>query len=97
MQKLLLPLILSCILCLPVSGFLYGFVKCPDCSFSLGGILGRFFIGAVHAVLAVLQMGVIWDNEGGTSSTNIWPLTIGVFVVLFIVIFWRMNRNSLKR
>lgn len=79
--------LLGFLLCLPVSGFIYGFIKCSDCGNGVSSILGRTFIGLVHIFLNIVTLGKPYDTEGGTSSTNIRIYVFITFVMLTTLIY----------
>jgi|GEM_PF-2688596 len=71
-KDLKISALLGLLLCLPVSGFVYGFIKCSDWGIGVSSVLGRVFIGAAHIFLNIITLGKLYDNEGGISSTNIY-------------------------
>jgi hypothetical protein len=94
------PLILSGILGLvfsfPVTGFIYGVFACKDCGNGASGIIGRAFIGLVEAVLTTITFGAPWDNEGGSTSTNLRVYVLITFLILSIL-FYLKQRAKQKR
>lgn len=91
-----IPLALSAILCLPVTGFIYGFFACTGCGSGISGLLGRVFIGIIAVFNTVFTLGAPYDNEGGTSSTNIRPYVLLTFVLLFLLFFVLQSYKSYK-
>ena len=85
---------------LPVTGFVYGFLVCKDCGEGISGILGRIFIGFVELILTTVTLGKPYDNEGGTSSTNLRLYVILAFIVITFFMYQILNRiqkNKINR
>lgn len=84
----------------PVTGFTYGFFVCKDCGEGISGILGRIFIGFVELVITTVTLGKPFDNEGGTSSTNLRLYVILTFIVLTFLMYQILNciqKNKIKQ
>lgn len=80
----------------PVTGFVYGFLVCKDCGEGISGILGRIFIGFVELILTTVTLGKPYDNEGGTSSTNLRLYVILAFIVITFFMYLILNRIQKK-
>ena len=92
--RLQLSAICALLACLPATGFVYGLVIC-DCGHGiLGQTLGRVFVGFIEALDTVGTLGKPWDNEGGTSSTNIRPFVALAFLLIMATIYWRLGRRK---
>jgi hypothetical protein len=74
---------------LVLTGFFYGFFACHDCGWGAGGWPGRLWVGFVHVVLTVITFGRPWTNEGGSSSTDLQPVILVVFLVITYFIYRR--------
>lgn len=88
--------ILGILLSFPVTGFIYGFYSCEDYNNGITSLLGRIFTGFVEAILTTITLGAPWNNEGGTSSTN---LRFYVFLsALFITfLFFKIQKRKENR
>lgn len=80
----------------PVTGFIYGFLVCKDCGEGVSGILGRIFIGFVELILTTVTLGKPYDNEGGTSSTNLRLYVLFTFIVITFFMYLILNRIQKK-
>lgn len=95
--KLLLSSIFALFACLPATGFVYGLVIC-DCGHDIfGQTLGRVFVGFVEAFLTSITLGKPWNNEGGTSSTNIRPFVVLGFSLIATTIYFLLGRSGKKK
>jgi uncharacterized membrane protein YeaQ/YmgE (transglycosylase-associated protein family) len=92
---LLLPLI-GVLLSFPLTGFIYGFSICKDCREGIGGIFGRILIGFVEAILTTITLGAQWDNEGGTTSTNLRFYVFLTALIITLILFLIRKRNQKK-
>lgn len=91
--RLLLSSIFALFVCLPATGFVYGLVIC-DCGHDIfGQTLGRVFVGFVEAFITSITLGKPWDNEGGTTSTNIRPFVALGFFLIAITIYFLLGRS----
>jgi len=91
--RLLLSSIFALFACLPATGFVYGLVVC-DCGHTFfGETLGRVFVGFVEAFITSITLGKPWDNEGGTSSTNIRPFVVLGFFLIATMIYLLLGRS----
>lgn len=77
---------------LPVTGFVYGFFACIDCGNGILGFFGRVFTGIVGAFLTIITLGKPWNNEGGTSNTNLRLYALLTFIIITLLIFLILNR-----
>lgn len=95
--RLLLSSIITLFVCLPATGFVYGLIVC-DCDHTLfGETLGRVFVGFVEALVTSITLGKPWDNEGGTSSTNIRPFVLLGFFLIATMIYLLLGRSRKKK
>ncbi|UTN03060.1 hypothetical protein L0669_17185 [Flavobacterium bizetiae] len=88
--------IIGVLLSFPVTGFIYGFSSCKDCGEGISGIFGRIFIGFVEAILTTITLGAPWDNEGGTTSTNLRFYVFLAALIFTLMIFFIRKRNQNK-
>ena len=95
-NKLMTSFFVGTISCLPISGFIYGFFACSDCGSGLSGISGRVFIGILHIFLNIITLGAPYDNEGGTSSTNIRHFVILTLILITIISYLISVNKSIK-
>ncbi|SCX19231.1 hypothetical protein [Flavobacterium saliperosum] len=84
------------LLSFPITGFIYGFIICEDCGDGFSGILGRLFIGLVESILTTITFGAPWDNEGGTSSTNLRFFVFLTFTIITLLIYFIRKRKNKK-
>jgi hypothetical protein len=77
-----------------ITGFIYGFIACFDCGWSLEGMLWRSWIGIMNTFLTVITLGKPWTNEGGSSSVNLQPYVLLVCVLISYLIYRRMQRSK---
>jgi hypothetical protein len=95
--RLLLSSIFGLIICLPATGFVYGLVVC-DCGHDFfGQTLGRVFVGFVEAFVTSITLGKPWNNEGGTSSTNIRLFVVLGFFLIATTIYFLLGRSRKKK
>lgn len=89
--NVVLSVLIALVACLPATGFVYGMATCKDCGGSIfGQTLGRIFIGLVGAVLTSITFGKPWDNEAGTTSTNLRIYVVLAFLLIAAgIYFWR--------
>jgi hypothetical protein len=83
-------------ICVPVGGFVFGFVHCTGCE----GIWGRVFIGVVFAVLTTFTLGFPPKNEGGVGEPyNVWPyiILLALMTLGFLSAFTRLRNRSESR
>jgi hypothetical protein len=98
-QNLIISSGIGLLFSFPVTGFVYGFLVCKDCGEGISGILGRIFIGLVELILTTITLGKPYDNEGGTSITNLRLYIILTFVVITLFMYQILNRiqkNKIK-
>lgn len=88
--------IIGVLLSFPLTGFIYGFSTCKDCGEGIGGILGRILIGFVEAILTTITLGAPWDNEGGTTSTNLRFYVFLTALIITLILFLIRKRNQKK-
>lgn len=84
------------ILCLPVTGFIYGFISCIDCRKGIGGFLGRIFIGLIGILNTVITLGRPWETEAGTDFTDIRLWVLLTFALLTVGIYLLTTRHKRK-
>lgn len=99
-QNLVIPSLIGLLLSLPVTGFIYGFFACTDCGDGFSGFWGRIFIGIVETFLTIFTLGKPWNNEGGTSSTNLRLYVLLTAIVISILVFFirtRLDKRKLSR
>jgi hypothetical protein len=82
---------------LALTGFFHGFFACHDCGWGTGGWLARLWIGLVHVFLTVITFGRPWTDEGGSSSVDLQPVALVVFVLITYFIYQRKRRRSRGR
>lgn len=95
-RNLFTSAIIGVLLSFPVTGFIYGFSICKDCGEGIGGIFGRILIGFVEAILTIITLGAPWDNEGGTTSTNLRFYVFLVALIFTLMLFFIRKRNQNK-
>ncbi|MFH7001333.1 hypothetical protein [Flavobacterium bizetiae] len=88
--------IIGVLLSFPLTGFIYGFATCKDCGEGISGIFGRIFIGFVEAILTTITLGAPWDDEGGTTSTNLRFYVFLAALIFTLMIFFIRKRNQNK-
>ncbi len=93
-NDLVISLVIGIIACFPVSGFIFGFINCSDCKNSILGFLGRIFIGFIYSFLSIITLGKPWNNEGGTSATDIRLYVLITFLVISGIIFLYRKRKG---
>ena len=86
-KSIIISLLAGLMLSFPLTGFVYGLFACSDCGNGVSGIAGRIFIGFVEAVLTTITLGAPWDNEGGTTSTNLKLYVLITFVIVFFCFY----------
>lgn len=99
-QNFVISSVIGLLLSLPVTGFIYGFFACKDCGDGFSGFLGRIFIGIVEIFLTIFTLGKPWDNEGGTSSTNLRLYVLLTALVISILVYFirsRLNKRKVRR
>ena len=83
-ENIVIRFLLSVILSLPISGFIFGFIFAEDCSW--WNILGRAFIGCVMALLTTITLGYPPKNEGGVGEPfEVLPYTIITGIIIFLI------------
>lgn len=84
------------ILCLPVTGFIHGFIACEDCGRGFGGFLGRLFIGLVQSFNTVITFGKPWKTEAGISyiDLRLWVLFTFVLISSLIYFFLTFKKKN---
>jgi len=95
-RNLFTSAIISVLLSFPVTGFIYGFSISKDCGEGISGIFGRILIGFVEAILTTITLGSPWDNEGGTTSTNLRFYVFLVALIFTLILFLIRKRNQNK-
>lgn len=94
--NLTISVIVALILSLILTGFIYGVFACSDCGVGIEGLLERLWIGIVHVILTVITLGKPWSNEGGTSSVNLQPYVLVVFVVVMYLMYRRWGGKNTR-
>ena len=89
-------MILSVLACLPLTGFIYGFMICSDCGTGIESVFGRTFVGAIYSFFTVLSLGKPWTGGGVITNTNLRPYVLLTFIVLFIISFLLMEVKRRK-
>ncbi|KIA95038.1 hypothetical protein OA93_19010 [Flavobacterium sp. KMS] len=95
-KLLFISVIVGIIFSFPLTGFIYGFSVCKDCGEGINGILGRIFIGLVEAILTIITLGAPWDNEGGTTSTNLRFYVFLTALIITLLLFFILKRKRSK-
>jgi hypothetical protein len=84
LRHLVSSAVVSLVLCMPVGGFLLGFVECQNCGWNP---LLRSFVGLFFAVLTPWFLGFPPQNEGGVGPPyNAWPYIAIAAVAIFVVL-----------
>jgi hypothetical protein len=88
--------IMGILLSFPLTGFIYGFSICKDCGEGISGIFGRILIGFVEAILTTIMLGAPWDNEGGTTNTNLrfYVFMTALIITLIFFLIQKINQNK---
>jgi len=94
LTRIILSVLLGLLLSLPVTGFIYGFIVCVGCDDGISGFFSRIVVGFVESILTTITLGEPWNNEGGTSSTDLRLYVLLAFLILTIGIYWIMYRNK---
>ncbi len=97
LSNLLIAVTVGLIASLFGTGFVYGFFACSDCGWGVGGMLGRVWIGIVHAFLTIISFGKPWTNEGGTTSVNLQPYVLLVFIFMAYLIYRRLRPKTMSK
>ncbi len=95
-RNLLLSIGAGLFLSLPITGFIYGFIICKDCKDGFLGIIERSVIGVIHAFLTTVTLGKPWDNEAGSSSTNIRIYVLLTFIIVTVMTFMILKFKKKK-
>lgn len=91
-KRLLGIILISLVTAGPLGGFIFGFLNASDPN---PGLLGRFFIGCVMAIITPLSFGFPPQNEGGVGPPfNAWPHIIVAWLIVFAVLFYGAKRSS---
>ena len=95
-RNLFTSAIISVLLSFPITGFIYGFSISKDCGEGISGIFGRILIGSIEAILTTITLGSPWDNEGGTTSTNLrfYVFLVALFFTLMLFFIRKRNQNK---
>lgn len=81
----------------PVTGFIYGVYFCENYGQGFSGLVMRILLGFVESILTTITLGAPWDNEGGTSSTNLRFYVFLTFITITLTAFLiqkRMKNNA---
>jgi hypothetical protein len=81
-------LIIGAIVCLPLTGFIYGFIICSDCESGLTGLLGRTFLGMLYAFFTIFSLGKPWTGGGIITSVNLRLYVLLVFLVISLITYF---------
>ncbi len=92
-KSVIISFLIGTFFCLPVSGFIYGFISCSDCENSFYGFLGRLFIGLVHIPITIITLGEPWNNEAGTSATDIRIYVIIALIIIAVISYLFLTRK----
>jgi hypothetical protein len=92
--RTIISLLVGLILCLPLTGFIYGVFACKDCTRGLlSQTIGRVFIGFVEAVLTTLTLGKPWADEAGHPGNNLRPYVIAVWLLIALVTYFMRRKK----
>jgi len=96
-SKVFASTLFGLILCLPITGFIHGFIACRDCGNGFGGFLGRLFIGLVQSFNTVITMGKPWQTEAGINFIDLRLWVLLTFVLLAMSIYALTTRHKRKK
>ena len=88
-------LILAGLFCLPVTGFIFGFIICSDCGDGYQSIPGRIFLGMIYSFFTTITLGEPWTG-GGAVVTNTSLRIYILFVFGAILVISYMFRAIIK-
>jgi len=71
----------------PVTGFIYGFCFCKNYGEGFSGFVWRTLLGFLESILTTITLGAPWDNEAGTSSTNLRFYVFLTFITITLLTF----------
>jgi|GEM_PF-7062259 len=89
--------IFGALLCVPVTGFLYGLFACTSCGSGISGILFRIILGIVHVFSTIIGLGKPWNSAAGTSGTNLRPFILLTAVLITIIVFLFLDAARRKK
>ncbi|MGB3149697.1 MAG: hypothetical protein WBB27_03455 [Maribacter sp.] len=93
-------LITGAIACLPITGFIYGFIICSDCGNGLQSVAGRSFLGVIYSFFSLISLGKPWTNGGAVmTSTDLRPyvlLTLIIVATLTYILLLERNRKKME-
>jgi uncharacterized membrane protein YeaQ/YmgE (transglycosylase-associated protein family) len=92
-KLLFISAIIGILFSFPLTGFIYGFSVCKDCGEGITGFFGRIFIGLIEAILTTITLGNPWDNEGGTTSTNLRFYVFLTALIITLILFFILKRK----
>mgnify|MGYP003627693973 CR=1 FL=1 len=97
-NRLKTSFIIGAIACLPVTGFIYGFIICSDCGNGLQSVPGRSFLGIIYSFFTLITIGKPWTNGGAVmTSTNLRPyvlLTLIIVATLTYILLLKRNKKN---
>lgn len=96
-----ISLIISSIACLPLTGFIYGFIICSDCGNGFESITGRIFLGFIYTFFTILSFGKPWIGGGVLSHVNLRPYVLLSFILIFVLVYTvlilQKNRKQINK
>ena len=71
----------------PITGFIHGLISAKGCDNGIVGLLERIFIGFIGAFTTLITLGAPWNDESGSTSTNIRIYVLITFILLSILFY----------
>jgi len=92
-----LPILISLVLSLPITGFIYGFISANVNGQNLFfAFLGRFFCGILYTFITTITLGKPMLAEGGSAHADITAYVLLTFFILSILLIIKELHNKSK-
>ena len=92
-------LFISVLMCLPITGFLYGLNTCKDCESGLIiNTLNRVFLGFKEAFNTTITLGMPTNDDANfTNTINMRPFAFLIFICLSLVIYLKLQSKKTEQ